>query len=205
MTGAVNLSRRRDDIVAAAAHSHIVGFYDKEAHLVDFVRNFLAPGILAGDAAIVVATDAHRDLFGRALVAAGINLLETMRSGRFIALDASETLSKFMVERMPDPERFETVIGELISRAAEGLRDVRVYGEMVAVLWDQGDIAAAIALEDLWNELATRHSFALCCAYPIRFFDADANAEPFRKICGQHSRVSLVRSRWPGPAGSGKR
>jgi hypothetical protein len=52
-----------------------------------------------------------------------------------------------------------------------------------------GNIAAVIALEDRWNDLAARHSFSLFCAYPMGAFDADASTEQFRKICGQHSRV----------------
>ena len=201
VTGTENTYQRRD----GESHAHVVGFYDKEAHLGDFVRNFLAPGLLAGEAAIVVATESHRELFGQALIEAGIDLRETLRRGQFIVLDASEALSKFMVERMPDPARFRAVIGELISRAAESSRDVRIYGEMVAVLWDEGNVAAAIALEDLWNDIAASHSFSLYCAYPIHSVVTDATAEAFRKICGQHSRLALVRSRWPGPVASGKR
>jgi hypothetical protein len=65
---------------------------------------------------------------------------------------------------------------------------------MVAVLWDQGNVAAAIALEDLWNDLGTKHPFSLFCAYPIRAFDTESSTEPFQTICRQHSRViSAVR------------
>ncbi|HEX8758675.1 MAG TPA: MEDS domain-containing protein [Pseudonocardiaceae bacterium] len=177
------------DIVALEGHSHVVGFYETEAFLVDSVRDFVAPGLLAGDAAIVVATASHRDSFGHALMEAGIDLDEAQRCGRYIALDASEVLSTFMVECMPDGARFSATIGELVARAAEGPRDVRIYGEMVAVLWDQGNVAATIALEDLWNDLDTKYPFSLFCAYPIRAFDTDASTAPYRKICRQHSRV----------------
>jgi hypothetical protein len=62
---------------------------------------------------------------------------------------------------------------------------------MVAVLWDEGNVTAAIALEDLWNDLATRYPFSLFCAYPMRALKADASTEGFRTICGQHSKVLL--------------
>lgn len=184
---------QRDDIVAPG-DSHVVGFYETEAFLVASVRDFLAPGLFAGNAAIVVATDSHRALFGRAIMKAGIDLGNAQRYGRYIALNASEVLSTFMVECMPDAARFRATIGKLVARVAEGQHDLRIYGEMVAVLWDQGNIAAAIALEDLWNDLATTHPFSLFCAYPIRVFDTDANTEPLQTICRQHSRVvSAVR------------
>lgn len=80
---------------------------------------------------------------------------------------------------------------QFVSRAVESAHNVRIYGEMVAVLWDEGNVAAAIALEDLWNDLATRYPFSLFCAYPMRAFDTDASIEGYRTICGQHSTVLL--------------
>jgi hypothetical protein len=178
-------------IATQEAQSHFVEFYETEAFLVDSVRDFHASGLIAGDAAIVVATGAHRNAFERALLEAGIDLSAAQQCGRFIVLDASETLAKLMVDGMPDAARFKFVIGQLISRAAENAHGVRIYGEMVAVLWDEGNVAAAIALEDLWNDLATEYPFSLFCAYPMRAFDADTSSERFRRVCGQHSKVLL--------------
>lgn len=178
-----------EGVIAVEGHPHFVGFYETEVFLVDSVRDFLASGLVGGGVAIVVATDAHRDVFDRALVEAGIDLDEVRRCGRFIVLDASEVLAKFMVEGMLDAMRFRATIGELISQAMDRASDVRIYGEMVAVLWERGDVAAAIALEDLWSDLATSYPFSLLCAYPMRFFDTDARAEEYRRICGRHSKV----------------
>lgn len=182
---------QRDDRVDPELHSHFVGFYETEAFLVDSVRDFLTPGLLTGDAAIVIANDAHRNAFGTALMAAGVELPEARESGRYIALDASEVLATFMVDGMPDAARFRTAIEPLLSRAMEGARNVRIYGEMVAVLWDEGNVDAAIALEDLWNDLATRYPFSLFCAYPMSSFDTDASTEGYPTICGRHSTVLL--------------
>jgi len=60
---------------------------------------------------------------------------------------------------------------------------------MVALLWDAGDVASAIALEDLWNDLAGERDFMLLCAYPMRSFDTTASGTAFRRICDQHSTV----------------
>jgi hypothetical protein len=54
----------------------------------------------------------------------------------------------------------------LIGRLAAGPGPVRVYGEMVALLWADGQVAAALELEDLWNELGRRLPFSLFCGYP---------------------------------------
>ncbi|MGH4025156.1 MAG: MEDS domain-containing protein [Pseudonocardiaceae bacterium] len=177
--------------MAALGHSHFVGFYETEAFLADSVRNFLAAGLANGDVAIVVATDVHRRSFDRALMKTGIDLPEAYRYGRLIALDASETLAEFMVDGTPDAARFSTAIRQLVFRAAGRGRGVRIYGEMVTVLWDEGNVAGAIALEELWNELAIENPISLFCAYPMRAFDTKASTAEFRRICGQHSRALL--------------
>jgi signal transduction histidine kinase len=60
---------------------------------------------------------------------------------------------------------------------------------MVALLWAEGNFEAAIQLEQLWNEIAQTHSFSLRCAYPLAGFGDDSHAEPFLKICTEHSAV----------------
>jgi hypothetical protein len=99
-----------DRLAAQQDYSHVVGFYEIEAFPVDSVRDFLAPGLHAGAAAIVVATASHRERFDRALVAAGIDLPAAQRCGRYIALDASDAMSRFTVESMSDGARFEAAI-----------------------------------------------------------------------------------------------
>jgi hypothetical protein len=146
------------------------------------------------DVVIVVATPGHRRLFEAALTGAGVDIEEARTAGRYIDLDAEETLSLFMLDGAPDPVRFETTLGELIARAASGGRTVRVYGEMVAVLWAEGNVPAAIALEDLWNNLGLSQPFSLFCAYPLTAFEGPRVPGAFRTVCEQHSPVIPTRS-----------
>lgn len=180
-----------DDIVGVESHPHFVEFYETEAFLVDCVQDFLGAGVVADNAVIMLATDAHRSAFDRALLRAGIDVQGAQRSGRFVAQDASEALASFMVEGMPDPGRFRATIGQLIPQAVQKGRDVRIYSEMVAMLWDEGNVPAAIVLEDLWNDLAIGYPFSLFCACPAHAFVAAESAGGYRTICGQHSRVIL--------------
>lgn len=112
-----------------------------------------------------------------------------LASGRYLAFDATERLSTFMVDGAPDGKRFAEMIGPVLKRAGAGGRRVRIYGEMVALLWDAGDIASAIALEDLWNDLAAEAAFLLLCAYPMRAFADSDHATDFARICDRHSSV----------------
>jgi hypothetical protein len=57
---------------------------------------------------------------------------------------------------------------------------------MVALLYAEGRIKAAIELERLWNELAQTRSFHLRCAYPMT---EKLRGEPYEAICAEHSAV----------------
>ena len=66
---------------------------------------------------------------------------------------------------MPDETLFATNVGEIIERARSGgTRKVRVFGEMVNLLW-RSNTPAAIRLEELWNDLIARSELSLFCAY----------------------------------------
>lgn len=172
----------------AAPHDHLVEFYETEDFLVATVADFLLPALCDGDAAVVVATPEHRAAFAAELTGAGIDLDAADVDGRYQSFDAAALLAQFMVDGAPDPDRFRAAATAVIDRAATGGRNVRVYGEMVALLWADGDVTSTIALEDLWNDLAATLSFSLFCAYPMQGFDDRARAA-FKRICRQHSTV----------------
>jgi PAS domain S-box-containing protein len=173
----------------AGQHEHVVEFYETTEFLVDTVCDFVGPTLHDGGAAIIVASAAHRAAFETALRDAGVDVEQAIAADRYMSFDAAELLADLIIDGMPHPGRFREAIGEVIDRAGAKQRRVRVYGEMVALLWEDGDIPAAVALEDLWNELAATHDFALLCAYPIRAFTDDATAAAFERVCDQHSTV----------------
>jgi PAS domain S-box-containing protein len=175
------------------AHAHGVQFYGDDAYLLDGLTRFIGGALGAGDSSIVIATKAHRDGLSKRLLSCGIDLAIATQQGRFIALDASETLAKFMVEGWPDGERFHQVVGSLVAQCRLSGRTnqskLAAFGEMVALLWAEGKAEAAIRLEQLWNELARVHSFHLHCAYPISYFHDERHAELIAKVCAEHSHV----------------
>jgi hypothetical protein len=172
-------------------HDHLVEFYETDALLVESVRDFVSPGLKAGEPVIVVATPEHGADFTTALELAGFDVPEHRRLGLLVELDASETLAKFMVDGSPEPSRFETVIGGLVESAGKGNHKLRIYGEMVSLLWDDGRRDAALKLENLWNHLASRYRFTLLCAYPLASMEWGPNTAPFRGICSSHSSVRV--------------
>ncbi len=195
-----NLSSHEATTLAPIAHwhdndpnGHIVQFYTDDDFLLDAVSRFVGTALGAGDAAVVVATEQHREGLRQRLESRGFDLDRALEQGRYVALDAAETLSQFMVGGEPDGTRFFDLMSGVVARAkaaSEGGRPrVAAFGEMVALLWAAGNSKAAIRLEQLWNDLAKQHSFALRCAYPMSAFDHEEDAEPFLQICGEHSVV----------------
>jgi hypothetical protein len=110
------------------------------------------------------------------------------RSGQFVLLDANEQLAQFMTDGAPDAERFNTMMCQAIEQVCHGRSNckIRIFGQMVDVLWRDGQQGAAIHLEMLWNHLAHQHSFSLLCGYAMGNFYKDSN---FEDICGQHTHV----------------
>jgi len=172
-----------------APHQHLVGFYDSEEFLVALVADFAGEALHEGDGVIVVATPEHRSAFEAALSSSGVDLAGAVTTGRYLALDAAECLERFMAEGAPDPVRFDDMVCGALERTAAGGCRVRIYGEMVALLWDAGDLTSAIALEDLWNDLAAEVEFTLLCAYPTCAFEDLDSGTSYRRICNQHSAV----------------
>ena len=169
------------------ARSHRVEFYEREGFLVHTVSGFVGSALHDGDAALVIATAAHRREFEAAFDASGIDMSAAI--DRYRALDAADLLQKFMVDGAPDAERFRETVGALLEQPAAEGRAVQIFGEMGVLLWEVGDIASTIALEDLWNDLGVSHPFAKLCAYPLRAFGNEANAAAFERICEQHTTV----------------
>ena len=63
-------------------------------------------------------------------------------------------------------------MSEVIEHACKGRSDctVRIFGQMVDVLWQQEEHDAAIRLEMLWNQLAQTKSYSLLCGYAMGHF-----------------------------------
>lgn len=175
---------------------HAVQFYETEPTLINTVVQHFAPGLSAGDTALIVATPEHCHALAQELLKRGIDLPALRASDRYIELDAASSLEKIMLQGWPDPESFISIIGARIGRAealAQGRR-VLVFGEMVALLWEQGRHEATIRLEQLWNDFAERHSFFLLCGYPLDLFDRAEHRRIFFNICGEHTSVNPTES-----------
>jgi PAS domain S-box-containing protein len=186
---------------AGAQHNeHFVRFYQDDSHLYKTVGRFLVEGLESGEGVVVIATPEHLAGFEGTIAAAGYDVASVKERGDLTVLDAEETLSTFLigdlVHGVLDNEAFTRMVGGVVEQASAGIvkRKVRAYGEMVALLFRQGNTDATIGLEELWNGLAQTHTFDLCCAYALDDFNRASHLEPFHRICAVHSHVTPAES-----------
>ena len=173
------------------AHHHVVGFYSEDRYFLDDLTEFIAAALKAGNAAIVAATESHRESLLPRLQAQGLNIGAAIKQGRYIPLDAVDTLSALMLNGMPDPVRFMDLVGSLIvtaSKAARGSR-VSICGECVHLLWTQGNAEAAIQFEKLGNQLANKYDVDILCGYSLGCSQGAMDSHIFQRICAEHSAV----------------
>jgi DNA-binding NarL/FixJ family response regulator len=173
------------------AHNHEVGFYSDQRSLLENVTQFIGAALDVGNAAIVVATESHRDSLLSRLEVRGLDIGAAIKQGRLVALDAADVLSAFLLNGMPDPALFMKAFGNLIPRAAKVAKvehpRVAFFGEGVQLLWAEGNAEAAIATEKLGNQLIEAYAVDILCGYSVGQGGMDGHI--FHRICAEHSAV----------------
>jgi hypothetical protein len=167
--------------------AHFVQFFEADDRLVRGVSRFLGEGLESSCTCVSIATPEHRARIDQHLRERGLDPAALEADYRYISLDAGETLAKITRDGVLDQERFHEAMGLLVRQAAARGQPVRIFGEMVAVLADDGRRDAVILLEELWNELSRHHSFTLYCAYPLSAFAGDLRSQTL--VCAIHGHV----------------
>ena len=164
-----------DRIAEPLSSEHLVQLYRHDAALVAAVALFAGRGIGKGEAVVIVATEAHRRAIAARLQDDGFDVDDLQQWGQLTMIDAARLLARFRVDGRIDPALFRSAIESIVgaARAAGRSERVRVYGEMVNLLW-KVDHEGARRLEELWNDAIGTHGVSLLCAYRL---DDDDDAE----------------------------
>ena len=172
---------------------HEVQFYSDDTGFVDGFTRFLGAALKIGNPAFFIGTASHRSAILERLHAESPDIRTAIRQGKYLALDAVEFLSNFMVNDMPDPGWFLKVVDDSIVAARKGANGehsrVAACGECAPILWAQGKADAAIRLEELWNEIAMTYNVDILCGYPLEGLRHEEDSYTFRRICEEHSAV----------------
>lgn len=171
--------------LTSAHASHLAQFYSTEAELVDAIADHALDGWRG--AAVLVVTPDHRRAIEDKLAEIDAAGRPRPTADALLILDAEATLHRFSDGERIDALLFDDVIGGVLRGCARRGQPIRVYGEMVAVLWDAGNVTGALELEQLWNDLGSTMSFSLLCGYPTHASLAGEDA--IRRVCDAHSAV----------------
>jgi len=167
--------------------AHTVLYYDDDTRLLDLVGDFVGAGLDGGERVVAIVRGSRLQPLER-LLHRRLDLAAARDSEQFLLLDAEGTLDSFMVNGSPDLRRFATSVAIQVTGPGSAVTPVRAFGEMVAVLWDEGNVTGAIELERMWNDLFNPDPFTLMCAYPMSAL-AGSSLLDIDRVCHLHTAV----------------
>ena len=190
----MNLLTSWDAVLDAPAPSdHLVQLYTDEKALVASVCRFIERGVRDGEGVVAIATAAHWSDVAVRLDERGIDVSAARGRGQLVVLDAQQTLARLLVDGMPDGTAMrEIVVPTVDAVRGAGYRSIRAFGEMVDILNGRGELAAAIRLEELWNELLAEQRISLLCGYAVDALDRREYAQTLPRIGDVHSHLMPV-------------
>jgi hypothetical protein len=185
-----------DRVVAGAtAPDHIVQLYQDQDFLGRAVCRFGGAALANGEGFLMASTPTHWNAWRPRFEAQGVDVEAAQRRGQMTVLDAEELLSRFMRDGMPDSPTFLGLAADIVGQARAGGRYPRVrwWGEMVNVLWERGNVAASMKLEDLFDQyVAKKDGVAIACGFLMDNFNSDIQARMLPRLGTNHSHLIPV-------------
>lgn len=166
---------------------HAVHLYTDDAELARHV----ARHVTSAAGGIVVAPRPHLRLVLQAIAARGGDPAGLAAQGRLELLDADRLVDRLLVDGRPDARRFAAWIGRRVDRMARH-GPVHAHGELVDLLWQRGELVAALELEEMWTRFLKGRRVRLLCGYRMDLHDPDGTAA-VEAVCASHGT-------WVGPA-----
>ena len=181
-------------LTGATPRDHIVQLYQDQQFLNRAVCRFAAAALANGEGVILVPTLQHWEAFRPRLEAEGVDVKAAQDRQQLTVVDADALLPQFMSRDMPDAPVFLGLAADVIAKAHGGgeYPKVRWWGEMVNILWERGDVAASMELEDLFDRLAHEHEIAIFCSFVMDNFDGEVHSRMLPRLGSNHSHLIPV-------------
>lgn len=176
----------------AAPRDHIVQLYQDQEFLNRAVCRFAMGALANGEGVILVPTRAHWEAFRPRLEAGGVDVQAAQDQGQLTIVDADELLPRFMGQAMPNAPVFLGLTSDIVTRARGGYPKVRWWGEMVNILWERGEVAASMNLEDLFDQLVHQQDIAIFCSFVMDNFDGQVHSQMLPRLGKNHSHLIPV-------------
>ena len=163
-----------------------------ESSQVDLITRYMRDGLLNGEAVIVIAKQALRQILKSKMGAFsfnGLNLQDLQDKDQIRFFDAEFLLLSIMSDGVLEEKAFQEYIAAPIYRAQLNYRKVRVFNGMIDILWKQDQHDMAIQLEGFWNDLFPAQEFSLLSTYSLDKLDPNTYDEALERICKNHSHL----------------
>lgn len=188
--GQVFFATPGDDTSQDFTH-HELQVYPNDASFLEGFAKFIAGGLKAGNAVVVIATETHRQGLRQKLHTEGFDLDAVIRSGSYTSIDVYETLSLFMPNGQPDRARLEDAVSRFVKTASKApggaTRRVTACGECAPLLWSEGKLDAALRIEELWDEASHKYGLNTLCGYLSGTLEGEKGHHIFQKISSLHA------------------
>jgi hypothetical protein len=158
------------------------------------VSRLVGATLWSGEPIVVAGTRETREGIAQRLRARGIDLKEKAEQGQYTVMDAEESLSQFMRDGRPDAKCLADVVEGLnrlrLSSARGEQSRLTIFGEMAVFLYRSGNVAAAVEVEQIWNELTKPLPFFTVCSYPLDCFHAELAHNSLPSVWAEHVAVT---------------
>lgn len=181
----------RELLANPGPEGHIVQLYQDADFYGEAISHFAAEGFARDESIILVATGPNWANISARLIRKGFDIPDLFRRGQLTLLDAEQTLPKFLVGNMPDPKIFKPLAEATIAKAHAGGKFPRVrwWGEMVNLLYINGNRRGSTRLEEFFDEVAHEQSIAIFCSFLMDKYDPKIYDGPFADVCRTHANV----------------
>lgn len=171
---------------------HAMHIYDDRERFLDGLALLFELALRRGDATCLVATEGVRDGLRERLRRRGWEVDRPSGHPRYLAMDAGEALSSVMRNGLPDEEPVAKIALELDQyRRAVGQGTpprLTISGNMVMLLLEQGQSAAATMVENQWHRLTADLPFFTLCGYAESAFLDPGGL--WSSVCKEHHALA---------------
>ncbi len=179
----------KENLAQVAPSQHLVQISHDPHALAEVTAHFVRDGVIAEEGVLLIVSLEQRELISRQLALQGFDLNAWDRNGLVTILDSAAALARLRPSGELAWPVFAQVVGGIVRDMLKQRAAIRVYGDMVNLLWQAGERSAAIRLEGFWNSLNKEIPFVLLCAYHVDNLDPKTYATDFEHMCSTHTHL----------------
>ena len=169
--------------------NHTIQICPNESSQIDLLTRYIKDGLRNEETIILIAKPALRKALKLKMDAFSFDGETIQNHDQIKFFDAEFLLSNLMHDGILEEKAFQQFVATPIYNAQLNLKKVRVFGEMVDILWKQGQHDMALQLEDFWNDLSRTQEFSFLCTYSLHELDPNAYDDALKHICKCHSHL----------------